>query len=139
MAGLDVLIAGAGPVGLTAALEPAGRGAAVRIFDREGSRSKLSKAIGINVQSLELLEPSGATERLLAAGIRIAHANLHFDGAKLVTLDLSPSADAVTAVLKTAAGDSGDIEVNLFLDRDGALLFTVPIAPVCIRRPAAAA
>lgn len=45
MVGHDVLIVGAGPVGLTAAIELIRR-AAARLVDREGSRTKLSKAAG---------------------------------------------------------------------------------------------
>lgn len=85
----EMLIVGAGPVGLAGAIELSRRGVPVRIIDREAQSTKLSKAVGVNVQTLELLEPSGLTERLLAAGIRITKANLHFDGAPLVTLDLS--------------------------------------------------
>lgn len=89
MSAPDVLIVGAGPVGLAGATELLRRGASIRIVDREGAHTKLSKAVGINAQTLELLEASGLTERLLAAGIRISRANLHFDGAPLVTLELS--------------------------------------------------
>jgi 2-polyprenyl-6-methoxyphenol hydroxylase-like FAD-dependent oxidoreductase len=84
-----VLIVGAGPTGLTAAIECTRRGLPVRIVDRTGSRTDLSKAVGINLQSLCLLEPSGLSDRLIAAGIRITKANLWFDGERLLTLDLS--------------------------------------------------
>ena len=67
----DVLVVGAGPVGLTAALELARRGAAVRIVDKLAERNTLSKAVGINARSLELLRHSGVTTRLIEAGLPV--------------------------------------------------------------------
>lgn len=68
---IDVLIVGAGPVGLTAALELSRFGKTVRIIDTKPGHSNHSKAIGINVRTLELLEPSGVTETLLKEGTKI--------------------------------------------------------------------
>jgi len=85
----EVLIVGAGPVGLTAAVELVRRGRAVRIVDKAPAPTDLSKAVAVNVQSLELLEPSGLTERLVAAGIHLKQANLSFEGEPLARLDLS--------------------------------------------------
>ncbi len=85
----SVLIVGAGPTGLTAALELQRSGASVTIVDREAGPTPLSKAVGISAHSLELLEPAGATERLLADGIRIRHATLWHRGRALGTLDVT--------------------------------------------------
>jgi 2-polyprenyl-6-methoxyphenol hydroxylase-like FAD-dependent oxidoreductase len=46
---LPVLAVGAGPTGLAAALEPARRNPSVRIVDHNPTRSRHSKAIGVNV------------------------------------------------------------------------------------------
>jgi 2-polyprenyl-6-methoxyphenol hydroxylase-like FAD-dependent oxidoreductase len=43
----------------------------VRIVEKELQRERFSKALAINPRSLELLEASGVTERLLAEGLRI--------------------------------------------------------------------
>lgn len=64
----DVMIAGAGPVGLAAALELRRLGFAVRIIERRGWREPYSKALGINSRTLELLEPLGVTRSLLERG-----------------------------------------------------------------------
>jgi len=81
--GPDILVVGAGPTGLTAAVELARRGYRPRIVDRNEGPTPLSKAVGIAPHSLELLEPSGVTERLLARAIRIPHGRLHFGGRSL--------------------------------------------------------
>jgi len=67
----SVLVVGAGPVGLAAANRLARRGASVRIIDRNAARTELSKALAVNVRTLEHLERCGLSERLIAAGQRI--------------------------------------------------------------------
>ncbi|EDP66048.1 putative pentachlorophenol 4-monooxygenase [alpha proteobacterium BAL199] len=113
----DVLIVGAGPVGMAGAIELNRRGASVRIVDREGAHTKLSKAVGINTQTLELLESSGLTERLLAAGIRIARANLHFDGKPLVTLDLSRAEHRFNFILALPQSETEGILESALAER----------------------
>ena len=67
----QILIAGAGPVGLVAALQLARMGRPVRIVDARQVPSQQSKAIAVNARTLELLEASGVTERLLELGRKI--------------------------------------------------------------------
>lgn len=69
--GASVLVVGAGPVGLSAAIELHRRGVPVRLIDQNPNAAKQSRAVGINPRTLELLEPSGASERLIAAGVRV--------------------------------------------------------------------
>jgi 2-polyprenyl-6-methoxyphenol hydroxylase-like FAD-dependent oxidoreductase len=44
-----------------------------RIIDRDSGPSPQSRALAVNPRTLELLEPCGATERMLARGNRIRH------------------------------------------------------------------
>ncbi|NQW11932.1 MAG: FAD-dependent monooxygenase [Alphaproteobacteria bacterium] len=106
MTSSDVLVAGAGPVGLAAAIELTRRDIPVRIIDQGERRTKLSKAVGVNTQSMELLEASGLTERLLAAGIRIQRANIHFDGKRLLTLELFRAKHRFNFILALAQSET---------------------------------
>jgi 2-polyprenyl-6-methoxyphenol hydroxylase-like FAD-dependent oxidoreductase len=67
----SIFIAGGGPVGFTAAVELARRGFVPRIVDPDASPSPESRALAINHRTLDLLEPAGVTDRLLAAGLRL--------------------------------------------------------------------
>lgn len=66
---MKVLIVGAGPTGLTLAIELARRGVDPTIVDRRDSASTLSRAVGITPRSLEILSHSGASELLISEGI----------------------------------------------------------------------
>lgn len=81
------LIVGAGPVGLAAALELDRRGQAVRLIDRAAQLPPESRAIGINPRSLDILEASGASERILAEGLRINRVRLLSRGRTLGLID----------------------------------------------------
>ena len=74
---MKILVVGAGPVGLTAALELARLGIEVKIIDKNKTHSQVSKAIGINPRSLELLEPSGVTKTLINNGLKIQEFFMH--------------------------------------------------------------
>ncbi|MDA7633092.1 FAD-dependent oxidoreductase, partial [bacterium] len=67
---MRIVIAGAGPTGLTTGVELVRRGIQVEIIDKREGGSTLSRAVGINPQSLEILKPSGVTDELLAQGVR---------------------------------------------------------------------
>lgn len=90
-----ILIVGAGPVGLTAALVLAKQQVPVRIIDQLPHRINQSRAAIIHARTLELFERLGVIDRFLAAGIR-AH-GVHVmdrDGTTLIrpSLDDLPTA-----------------------------------------------
>ncbi|NLS20785.1 FAD-dependent monooxygenase [Rhizobium sp. P40RR-XXII] len=85
----SILIAGAGPVGLTAALELARRGYRPRIVDDGAgpTPTEESRALGVNARTLTLLSPSGVAERILAAAQPIERFRVRSDEKILVQLD----------------------------------------------------
>jgi 2-polyprenyl-6-methoxyphenol hydroxylase-like FAD-dependent oxidoreductase len=69
-ANVTVLIAGAGPVGLTMANELTRYGIAVRIVDKNTERTDKSKALVLWSRTLELFDHGGYVEPFLAAGLK---------------------------------------------------------------------
>ncbi|MDW6023622.1 FAD-dependent monooxygenase [Mesorhizobium sp. BAC0120] len=108
-----VLIVGAGPTGLTAAVELARRGFTPRIIDRDEKPTSLSKAVGISSHSLDVLEPSGVTERLLANGIRIYRAHFWFNGHQLGAFDFSGLPHRFNFLLSLPQSDTETIMVDI--------------------------
>ncbi|RRA24858.1 FAD-binding monooxygenase [Burkholderia cepacia] len=85
-----VLIVGAGPTGLAAAMSLARARVPVRIIDRLAAPAPHSRAIGIQARTLELLEQHRAVEPFLALGHRAHAAALHADGRVIARLDFDP-------------------------------------------------
>jgi 2-polyprenyl-6-methoxyphenol hydroxylase-like FAD-dependent oxidoreductase len=69
MAQTDVLVAGAGPTGLTLACDLARRGVAVRIVDRAQEFPAGSRGKGLSPRSLEVLDDLAVVDRVLACGV----------------------------------------------------------------------
>ncbi|MEX0731572.1 MAG: FAD-dependent monooxygenase [Aquisalimonadaceae bacterium] len=64
----DVLIVGAGPVGMTLACVLARQNISVRIIDRNDGPTAYSKAIGIHARTLELMHTIGIAEAMVERG-----------------------------------------------------------------------
>ena len=62
----DILVAGAGPAGLTLALQACDHGAVVRVIDRRPEAARPSRALILHSRTLEVLRPLGVTQELLA-------------------------------------------------------------------------
>jgi 2-polyprenyl-6-methoxyphenol hydroxylase-like FAD-dependent oxidoreductase len=92
----EVLVVGAGPSGLSAALLLASRGRRVTVIDKNSQRSQQSKAIGVQAGTLELFErvfDADLSQEMIAAGIPARGANIHLDNGFdfFVSLDRIPS------------------------------------------------
>ncbi|MFO1329961.1 MAG: FAD-dependent oxidoreductase [Rubrivivax sp.] len=65
----DVLIVGAGPTGLTLAAALLARGVRACIIDRQPAGANTSRAAVIHARTLEVLEPLGVSDALVALGV----------------------------------------------------------------------
>ena len=83
----SILIVGAGPVGLTAAVELTRRGFNPRIVEKDSGPHTESRALAINPRTLDILEPSSTTTRLLKAGIKLHAVNFNSPNGVLFRLD----------------------------------------------------
>ena len=66
----DVVVVGAGPVGLVAACELARRGVAVRIIDKLPRPTEESRAIAIHARSLDMLDRMGIVDQMVGTGVK---------------------------------------------------------------------
>jgi 3-(3-hydroxy-phenyl)propionate hydroxylase len=87
---LPVLIVGAGPTGLAAAMSLARARVPVRLIDKALQPDPHSRAIGIQARTLELLEQHRLIEPFLELGHRAHAANLYSNGQRLARLDFDP-------------------------------------------------
>ncbi|RDI50802.1 FAD-dependent monooxygenase [Nocardia mexicana] len=76
----QVLIAGAGPTGLTLAIDLARRDVDVRIVDRAAQFFAGSRGDGIQPRTLEVFDDLGVLEAVFAAGSPQAPMRVHLDG-----------------------------------------------------------
>ncbi|ULH14068.1 FAD-dependent monooxygenase (plasmid) [Deinococcus sp. KNUC1210] len=102
----DVLIVGAGPTGLAAALELARLGTRPRIIDRLPQPTPFSRAIGVNPRTLELLSPLGLDKVLLSAGHVLPRLNLRTPDRLVATVDFTRLHHQFNHLLALAQSDT---------------------------------
>lgn len=83
-ADVDVLVVGAGPVGLTATHELARRGVRVRLVDRAEGPAVTSRATATHARTLEIYHQMGVLGRLLPRGRRVENFTMHSGGRRLI-------------------------------------------------------
>ena len=105
---IDVLIAGAGPVGLTMASELSRYGLSVRIVDKNTQRTDKSKAIVLWARTLELIDrmsPSSA-DRFIQAGLKAESANIFSGKETIGRVDMTEVASKFKFVLMLAQSET---------------------------------
>src|SRR4030095_2825403 len=78
----SVLIIGAGPTGLALALWLTRLGVAVRIVDKAPEPGTTSRALAVQVRTLEFYRQLGIVDSLITGGVKIAGVNFWVKGAK---------------------------------------------------------
>ena len=84
----DILVAGAGPAGLTLALQAHDHGAVVRVIDRRPEAARPSRALILHPRTLEVLRPLGVAQDLLARADIAPRADLRL-GSRTVRVTLA--------------------------------------------------
>jgi 2-polyprenyl-6-methoxyphenol hydroxylase-like FAD-dependent oxidoreductase len=87
MMGADVLVIGAGPVGLTMAAELARFGVSVRIVEKAPTRTDKSKALVVWSRSMELIDRMGCAKAFLATGHKAVAANIVAGATQIAHVD----------------------------------------------------
>jgi 2-polyprenyl-6-methoxyphenol hydroxylase-like FAD-dependent oxidoreductase len=72
----EVLVVGAGPVGLAVAVSLAGQGRDVTVIDRQAAGANTSRASVVHPRTLEMLERIGVSKRLTELGIHVEQFNI---------------------------------------------------------------
>lgn len=83
----EVLVVGAGPVGLLAACALLRQGVRVRVVDAKHSPAVTSRAIATHPRTLEVYDQLGLAERMVERGRRISAFTLYHNGNQLARLD----------------------------------------------------
>src|SRR5438552_15344195 len=80
VADTDVLVVGAGPVGLMLACELGRHGVRCQIVDKLTERADACKAIGVQPRTLEIWEAAGVARSMIDAGIWLKGQRLFVNG-----------------------------------------------------------
>lgn len=80
----EVLVVGAGPVGLTVAASLAGHGHDVTVVERQAAGANTSRAAVVHARTLEMLERIGVSERLAGLGIHASRFSIRDGDRELV-------------------------------------------------------
>ncbi|AHH19231.1 putative pentachlorophenol 4-monooxygenase PcpB [Nocardia nova SH22a] len=93
-----VLIAGAGPTGLTLAIDLARRDIPVRIIDKAATPFAGSRGDGIQPRTLEVFDDLGVLDAILAAAAPLPLMRIHLDGALVTERRMSEPRDPSPSV-----------------------------------------
>jgi len=89
MADADILVVGAGPVGMLAALLSAQQGLSVLLLERSAVRQAQSRAIGITPPSLEIFRRVGLPEAFIERGVPVRISEIYGGRMRLGALDFT--------------------------------------------------
>ncbi|HEY2206874.1 MAG TPA: FAD-dependent monooxygenase [Pseudonocardia sp.] len=86
---MNVLVTGAGPVGLTVALELRRRGVACRLVDRLPEPIPYAKAVGVQPRTMELWAAAGVLPPVLDEAVPLRGQLVYVDGAEAARLEFT--------------------------------------------------
>lgn len=93
MVDVDVLVVGAGPVGLTAGSELLRRGVRCRVIDKLDARLPFAKAVGVQPRTLEIWDRMGMVREALETAVPLKGQLLYVNGREQARIDLTLPSD----------------------------------------------
>ena len=84
-----VIIVGAGPTGMTAAMELARQGIPVRLIEQTAEPETTSRAVGVQARTLELFEQRGIVDQMIARGNRGLAGSIYDAGKRIFRLEFN--------------------------------------------------
>ena len=99
---VDVIVVGAGPVGLVAAAELTRHGVNVRIIDRRAAPTTESRAVGVQGRSLDMLDRMGLAYLLIDTGVKTVAFQIYSGRVPLARFPLGINDVAFPFMLTTA-------------------------------------
>lgn len=127
---MDVLIVGAGPTGLTVAVELARQGITPKVIEKKPARSGLSRAVGILPASLNLLAASGDSAVLLEKGIKVNRLNFYNCKKHLSTISLQQASTPYPYLLTLAQDKTEKILEDAFLASAGQVNYSTTLTNI---------
>ncbi|OZC50718.1 hypothetical protein CH267_21900 [Rhodococcus sp. 06-621-2] len=112
----DVLVVGAGPVGLVLAVDLARRGTRVRVIDRRTEPTDESRAVVVHSRSLEMMDALGAVDDIVASGRTTVGVHFHADGKLLAQIPLDTVDSAYPFTVTTAQTETEAVLTRRLLD-----------------------
>ena len=103
---VDVLIAGAGPTGLTLACDLMRRGLSVHLVDASSDPAPHSRAIAVQARTLEMLEMLGVTKDLVPLGKTLHGITVFAEGEPIASADFNELESAHKYVLTVSEIDT---------------------------------
>jgi 2-polyprenyl-6-methoxyphenol hydroxylase-like FAD-dependent oxidoreductase len=113
----DVLIAGAGPVGLYAALRLARAGVRVQVVDRERDTAANSYALSLHPRSLALLDEVGLAPEVLRQGLHVKTVAFYEGSERRAEIPLRELDDPFREVVVLPQNVLEDLLVQALIDR----------------------
>lgn len=114
----EILIAGAGPSGLSMAIFLNALGYQPRIIDKKPNIGPYSKALAINPRSLQILKPYGLTDRFLNNGRKMEAINIWKDDKFIYKNDFTKIKHAYPFMLVQTQKESEEILLEEALNRN---------------------
>ncbi len=117
----DVLIVGAGPVGLFLANECARRGLRWRLIETKSSQSEHSKALAIFPRTLEIFDMAGVVDPFLEAANRVTSVGIITHGRTLANMPFTPEESPYPFIAMVPQDVTEKLLVDQLRSKDGAI------------------